>query len=128
MRTKIIITTTIIFCLGLILVCFFHFKWSAEDSMPGANIKNKTPNIQNSKDVTIDPTNVSDAQNNWASQSLPPGRNLQERLEELSRQRGVPLNILTQQALAHMSNAAEEWNEKINRPIELYGKTVDENE
>jgi len=67
--------------------------------------------------------NAADAQGNWASEPLPPGSNLQERLEELARRRGVPLNVLTQQALAHWSNV---FSQELNRPMEFYGKAVDE--
>lgn len=70
--------------------------------------------------------NVPDAQGSWASEPLPPGNNLQERLEELARRRGVPLNVLTQQALAQWSNAMSGAAQDMNRPIEFYGKAVDE--
>ena len=70
--------------------------------------------------------NVPDAQGNWASEPLPPGSNLQERLEELARRKGVPLNVLTQQALAQWSNAMSEAGQEMNRPIDFYGKAVDE--
>jgi hypothetical protein len=70
--------------------------------------------------------NTPDAQGNWASDPLPPGSNLQERLEQLERRRGVPLNVLTQQALAQWSNAMSEAGQEMNRPIDFYGKVVDE--
>jgi hypothetical protein len=57
---------------------------------------------------------------------LPPGSNLQERLEELARRKGVPLNVLTQQALAQWSNAMSGAAQEMNRPIDFYGKAVDE--
>jgi hypothetical protein len=57
---------------------------------------------------------------------LPPGTNLQERLEELARHSGVPLNVLTQQALVQLSNIWQEARQTVNRPIEFYGKAVDE--
>ncbi|HEV2208588.1 MAG TPA: carboxypeptidase-like regulatory domain-containing protein [Verrucomicrobiae bacterium] len=69
---------------------------------------------------------MSDAQGNWASHPLPPGNNLQEQLDELARRRGVPLSILTQQALAQWSNAMNQAAQEINRPIDFYGKAVDE--
>jgi hypothetical protein len=68
-----------------------------------------------------------DAQGNWALEPLPPGTNLEQRLNELARQRGVPLNVLTQQALVQLSNVWQEMRQTVNRPIEFYGKAVDEN-
>lgn len=68
-----------------------------------------------------------DTERNWASEPLPPGSNLQERLNELARRRGVPLNVLTQQALEQWSNAVQEMSQQMNRPIEFYGKAVKEN-
>ncbi len=70
--------------------------------------------------------NAPDTQGNWAGEPLPPGSNLQERLEELVRSRGVPLNVLTQQALAQWSNAMSGAAQEMNRPIDFYGKAIDE--
>jgi hypothetical protein len=55
---------------------------------------------------------------------LPPGSNLQGQLEELARQRGVPLTLLTQQLTAELSNA---FSQALNGPVDFYGKAVDEN-
>ena len=48
-------------------------------------------------------------------------------LEEFARQRGVPLNVLTQQAIVEWSNMWQSVRQTVNRPIEFYGKVVDEN-
>jgi hypothetical protein len=53
---------------------------------------------------------------------LPPGSNLQAQLEELARRSGVSLTVLTQQAVAEMSNAF--W-QATTGPIDFYGKVVD---
>jgi hypothetical protein len=71
--------------------------------------------------------NVRNAEVNWALDELPSGDTLQERLAALAQRRGVSLNVLTQQALVQWSNAVSEAAEEINRPIEFYGKAVDEN-
>lgn len=68
--------------------------------------------------------NAPPKQPNWMLEPLPPGRNLQERLEEFARQKGVPLNVLTQQAATQISNV---FSQELNRSIEFYGKAVDEN-
>jgi hypothetical protein len=60
-----------------------------------------------------------------ALEPLPPGSNSQERLIELSRERGVPLNVLTQQALAQWTDAVQQMSQQVNQPIEFYGKAVD---
>lgn len=70
--------------------------------------------------------NLPHAQGNWASEPLPPGNNLQEQLDELARRRGVPLNVLTQQALEQWSNAMNQTAQEMNRPIDFYGKAVDD--
>jgi len=72
--------------------------------------------------------NVPDAQGNWASEPLPPGSNLQDQLEELARRRGVPLNVLTQQAAAQWSNAVQQMAQDVNRTIDFHGKVVDESD
>jgi hypothetical protein len=48
---------------------------------------------------------------------------VQEQLEEFARRRGVPLNVLTQQAIVVMSNA---FSEALNGPIDFYGQALDE--
>jgi len=53
----------------------------------------------------------------------PAENNPQQQMEELARQRGVPLTTLTQQLVAEFSNA---FSQELNRPIEFYGKAVDE--
>jgi hypothetical protein len=69
--------------------------------------------------------NVREGQGEPVGQPLPApaGNNLQQQMEELSRQRGVPLTTLTQQLVAEFSNA---FSQELNRPIEFYGKAVDE--
>ncbi len=67
-----------------------------------------------------------DAHGSWAGEPLPPGSTLQEQLEELARRRGVPLNVLTQQALVQLSNIWQEMRQTVNQRIEFYGKAVDE--
>src|SRR5438309_266243 len=71
--------------------------------------------------------NLPGTRENWALEPLPPGSNLQERLEELARRKGVPLNVLTQQALAQWSNVVQEMSQQVNRSTEFYGKAVDGN-
>jgi hypothetical protein len=54
---------------------------------------------------------------------LPPGRNLQEQLEDLARQKSVSLTVLTQEVLTQFSNAL---TGELNGPIQFYGKVLDE--
>jgi hypothetical protein len=53
---------------------------------------------------------------------------VQERLEELARNRGVSLNVLTQEMIVQVSNMVQEMSQTVNRPIEFYGKVVDGSE
>jgi len=59
-------------------------------------------------------------------ESIPATLSLQERLEELARRRGVSLNVITQEMLMQASNMVQEVSQTVNRPIEFYGKVVDE--
>jgi hypothetical protein len=88
----------------------------------------ESPPITNSFETIIaKPTpqkqNVSYTDSNSFSQPLPPGSNMQERLEKLAQQRGVPLDVLSNQLLEQMSNA---FSSELNRALDFYGKTVDE--
>ena len=58
------------------------------------------------------------------SESPLPSQDPQKILEELARNRGVPLNVLTQEALMHASNILQEMRRTVNRPIEFYGKVA----
>jgi hypothetical protein len=60
-------------------------------------------------------------------ESTSANQNLQERMAELARQRGVSLNVLTQEMLIQASNMVQEIRQTVNRPIEFYGKVIDEN-
>jgi len=67
-----------------------------------------------------------DEQRTWALGPLPPGANVQGQLEELARSRGVSLEVLTQQMLIEATNLVQEMAQAANRPIEFYGRAVDE--
>jgi hypothetical protein len=67
--------------------------------------------------------NGAGAQSNLINAELPQGSNLQARLEEFARQRGFPLETLSNQALLEFSNA---MSQELNRPLDFYGKVVDE--
>src|SRR6266849_8007363 len=60
-------------------------------------------------------------------EQTPTNGDLEGRLEGLAHGGGAPPNVLTQEALLALSNLAEQASEQMNRPIEFYGKVVDEN-
>jgi hypothetical protein len=99
---------------------------ASETSNPALGSQANPRTTATSRQQPAQGTGAPDAKGNWAGEPLPPGSNLQAQLEELSRRRGVPLNVLTQEAIAQFSNVLQEISQKVNRRIEFYGKAVDE--
>jgi hypothetical protein len=77
-----------------------------------------------SSGVKAEKQNVPKAQGNSANQSSAP-TSLSEQLENVARQRGVSLSTLTQQIAAEFSNGLAQ---ELNRPLDFYGRVVDERE
>jgi len=50
-----------------------------------------------------------------------------KKLEEMAQRQGISLNVLTQRAVMQWSNAVQLMAGEVNRPVEFYGKAVDEN-
>lgn len=67
----------------------------------------------------------SDLEKEWEKTSK--DQSAQARLEELAQRRGISMEVLTQQMLVEWSNTIGKMFEQMNRPIEFYGKVVDQN-
>ena len=135
MRANILLAVVVAAALALLLVSLFrpapqsNLQKPAPDTL--AEASHPTPNTQaETQRAPRSPQpqrqSTPDAPANWALEPLPPGRNLQEQLQELARRKGVPLNVLTQQALAQWSNMLQETSRQMNSTMDFYGKAVDE--
>jgi hypothetical protein len=136
MKQKVLLALLVAAALALVFVRLLRptAKTTAQNPPPDTVAETSTlaTNTQAEIRTTTSPQqpqreNVLSGSTNWALEPLPPGSNLQERLEELARRRGVPLNVLTQEALIQLSNVWQEIRQTANRPIEFYGKAMDGN-
>lgn len=137
MKTSTLVILLVAAVLVLLVARLIRPTQQAAPNNPPTNIVAEAPNPAHGSKAGSESTttarhqppqrpSVPDAQDNWAGESLPPGSNLQEQLQELARRRGVPLNVLTQEALVQISNIWQEMRQTVNQRIEFYGRAVDE--
>ena len=126
MRPKFLLALTAVVSVVILTVCLLRpdkqrapmpteTQTSTEDSRPTQALH--TPKAS--------PPPQIGKERSWTLESLPPGTNLQDRIQEMAKQKGVSVEVLTQQMSIEFSNAL---HQAISPTIEFYGKIVDEND
>lgn len=134
MKAKTLIIILAVTLFALLIIRSFHSSREAETAISSAEA-----DAEKQTNGTSDPLQQNKLRSEQAKERTeqgtspnlnrpfelhPSGSNMQEQLEVLARDRGVSLQVLTQQLATVWSN---EWAGKLDGPIEFYGKVVDEN-
>src|ERR1700677_3227028 len=107
MKTKWPLSLIFLFCFALMLIWLFWRK------QPAATVRRPSNNLATGSGPIVRRTNVTKGVSQ--SPSLNPTANL-------------PLALPGQGATSELSNAMQGWEAKVQRPIEFYGKVIDQNE
>jgi hypothetical protein len=112
MRKNVLITVITVFCFGLLLVWLFRPAKSKHDIERPADASGTNGDVQRMSNTT----------------AIHEPRAKIEFPHEANETRASNISQTNANALQALTNAQEEWNRKLNKPIEFYGKVVDEND